>query len=110
MKQDHHFAVFDPHKRNSQGHVDARTGTAVVVYHSEYATLYDHLENLARQLLSDDHTLHAMPFEVRGVKVMITGNMMQHCEVPTARKDCQKQQCQPKPTRRQTTLQCCVER
>ncbi len=50
-------------------------------------TLYDHLENLARQLLPDDHMLHAMLFEVRGVKVMITGNVMQHCEVPTTMED-----------------------
>ncbi len=51
VKQGHHFAVFDPHMRNIQGHVDAEKGTAVVVFHSDFTTLYDQLENLAEQLL-----------------------------------------------------------
>ncbi|XP_049429859.1 uncharacterized protein LOC125887232 [Epinephelus fuscoguttatus] len=87
VKQCGHFAVFDPHKRNSQGHVDGKTGKAVVVYHSDYRALYEHLEKLAQQLLPYFRTLEDMPFEVRGVTVRITGDKVQHCDMPTTKED-----------------------
>ncbi|KAL7382973.1 hypothetical protein ABVT39_002645 [Epinephelus coioides] len=49
--------------------------------------LYEHLEKLAQQLLPYFRTLEDMPFEVRGVTVRITGNKVQHCDMPTTKED-----------------------
>lgn len=94
LQQGHYFAVFDPHKRNSQVHVDADTGKAVVVYHCDYRALYEHMENLVQQLLPYFRTLKDTPFEVRGVKVRITGDMEQHSDMPTTKEDTVKNKSQ----------------
>ncbi|KAL7383680.1 hypothetical protein ABVT39_015882 [Epinephelus coioides] len=49
--------------------------------------LYEHLEKLAQQLLPYFCTLEDMPFEVRGVTVRITGDKVQHCDMPTTKED-----------------------